>query len=41
LNAREAARYASKSAGSRIASGASFAAFINPIAEPTPSLRAA
>jgi hypothetical protein len=40
LNRREYLRYSSKSTGSRIASGASAADFIIPIAEKTPSLRA-
>ncbi len=40
LNRREYFRYASKSTGSRIASGASAAAFISPIAEWTPKARA-
>jgi hypothetical protein len=40
LNSREYRRYASKSSGNSTASGASAAAFINPIAECKPSARA-
>ena len=40
LKSREYLRYESKSVGSSTASGASCAAFINPIAEWTPSARA-
>jgi len=40
LNRREKRRTSSKSTGSTIACGHSFAAFIMPIAEPTPNWRA-
>ena len=40
LNRREYRRYSSKSTGRMIACGHSFAAFMRPIAEPTPNWRA-
>jgi hypothetical protein len=41
LNRREKRRTSSKSTGSMIACGHSLAAFIRPMAEPTPKVRAA
>ena len=41
LNRREMRRTSSKSTGSRMACGHSLAAFMSPMAEPTPNWRAA